>query len=41
VVNKGPLVFNTIPVSFLFINQSMTKILFKSIEDEWRFLSNG
>lgn len=41
VVNKGPLVFNDIPVSFLFINQSMTKTLFKSIEDEWRFLSSG
>jgi hypothetical protein len=38
VVNCGPSVFSDIPVSFLFINESMTKILFKSIEDEWWYL---
>ena len=38
VMEKGGDVFNGIPLPYIFINSSLTKILFKSLEDEWRVL---
>jgi hypothetical protein len=36
IIEKGEDVFNHIPLPFLFTNPAHTKILFKSLEDEWR-----
>lgn len=38
VVDKGGDIFNQIPVTFIFTNSKHTKILFKSLEDEFRIL---
>jgi len=36
VIDKGAEVFNHIPLPFLFTNSTYSKILFKSLKDEWR-----
>lgn len=36
VIEKGEEVFSNIPLAYIFTNANNSKILFKSIEDEWR-----
>ena len=38
IVEKGNDIFNHIPATYIFTNASFTKILFKSLEDEFRIL---
>ncbi len=35
IIEKGELIFNDIPLSYMFSNLSFSKILFKSLEDDW------